>query len=301
MAAQSSKCDTRVMATVKQRRLAQTLRKYREAADLKPEAVAKELHWDRSKVSRIETVRVKAKPADVTLLLDLYGVTEPHRAALIALSRNAAQRGWWTAFGDVFGGSFVELENDASLIREWQAHVVPGLLQIEDYARAVITADRPGESAEGIQRRVQARMARRSLLGREDGDGRLTAPDLHAVLDESVLRRIIGGPDVMRRQLSDLWASAQKPNVTIQILPFSAGAHSGVSGSFIVLSYADEDDPDVPYSEGPFGDVYPEGAADLARTNVRWDRITDAAMSPQASAELIATLADEMRSSDQLP
>lgn len=278
------------MATVRQRRLARTLRQLRETAGLKPEAVALELRWDRSKVSRIETCRVRAKTGDVGELLDLYGIASPDRDALLALANAASQRGWWTAFNDVFTGSYVELEHDASLIREWQSQVIPGLLQTEDYARAIIGASRDTSTtgiSDGIERVVQARMARRTLLGREN------APALHVVLDEGVLQRQVGGRDVMRRQLSSLWDAAQRPNITLQILPFSAGAHAALLGSFIVLSYEDPADPDVPYSEGPFGDVYPESAGESTRTNVMWNRIVDAALSPQRSAEVIAALIEQ--------
>lgn len=275
------------MATVRQRRLARELRRLRDEALLKPEDVAKQLQWDRSKVSRIETTRVRAKPGDVAELLDLYGVTSPERDALLQLANVAAQRGWWTAYSDVFTGSYIELEAEASLIREWQVQVIPGLLQTEDYARAIITAARPGDSPDSLERIVQARMARRTILGREN------APNLHAVLDEGVLHRQVGGPEVMRRQLSHLWAASQRPNVTVRILPFSAGAHAGVGGSFIVLAYDDPADPDVPYSEGPFGDVYPESAGELLRTNLMWGRINGAALSPRRSADMIAALTYE--------
>jgi hypothetical protein len=254
---------------------------------LKPTEVAAQLQWDRSKVSRIETTKVRAKPGDVAELLDLYGVTSPDRDALLQLAAVASQRGWWTAFNDVFTGSYVEFEHDASLIREWQPQVIPGLLQTENYARAVITAGRPDADSDEIERRVQARMARRTLLGREG------APHLHVVLDEAVLRRQVGGSNVMRRQLSYLWEAGQRPNVTVQILPFSLGAHAAVDGSFIVLSFDDELDPEIPFSEGPFGDVYPEGAAELERINLVWDRIASAALSPEESAVMITALANE--------
>lgn len=272
------------MATVRQRRLARALRRTREALGLKPEDIARELRWDRSKISRIETSRVKAKPGDVAELLDLYGVTSPDRDALLNLATEANQRGWWTAFGDVFTGSYIELEHDASLIRSWQAQLIPGLLQIEEYARAVIAAARPDENADSIEMRVKARMARRTLLGEE------RAPTLHVVIDEAVLRRRIGGPAVMRRQLSYLWDAAHRPNVTVQVLPFAAGAHAGVEGSFIILSFDDPADPDVPYSEGPFGDVYPESTGEQARIRLNWDRISNAALPHQESAAFIAEL-----------
>ena len=275
------------MATVRQRRLGRTLRSIRETLGLKPDYVAGELRWDRTKVGRIETAKSGARPADVASMLDLYGVTSPERDALLTLAAESGRRGWWTAYSDVFTGSFVELEADASSIREWQTTLIPGLLQIEDYARAVIAGFRPDGDRAEVERRVQARAIRRTLISREG------APRLHVVLDESVLRRQVGGPAVMRRQLSHLWDMAHRPNITVQVMPYVAGAHEGVGGSFIVLRYDDPADPDVPFSEGQFGDIYPESEQETARINLAWDRITCAALSPEQSAEVIAALANE--------
>jgi transcriptional regulator with XRE-family HTH domain len=275
------------MATVRHRRLARELREYRENAGLKMEAVADQLGWDRSKISRLETFRVKPKVADVEELLGLYGVTSPEHDALIKLARDIRHRGWWTAFGDVFDGTYVGLEDEAYTIRSWRSQLVPGLLQTEDYARAVITAARP-DSAEEIHKRVRARMARRPLLSRP-GD----PPLFRAVLDEAVLRRQIGGPEVMRAQLSELWAASRRPNITIQVLPFSAGAHAGVDGSWVILGFEDDRDPDVVYIESPAGDVYPESTEQITRLTLAWQHLTEAAMSTEDSALFIADLTRE--------
>ncbi|WP_067484881.1 helix-turn-helix domain-containing protein [Actinomadura hibisca] len=275
------------MATVRHRRLARELRRLREGAGLRPAAVARDLGWDRSKISRIETARTKPREADVAALLAMYGCTGPHRDELLALARDARRRDWWAAFGEVFDGTFVALEDQAAEICSWQPQTVPGLLQTEEYARAVITAAR-GCGPEEAHRHVQARMARRPLLGRPSG-----APHLDVVLDEAVVRRVIGGPDVMREQLSELWAAAHRPNVTVRILPFSAGAHAGVDGRFVLLGFAHEDDPDVAYIESAAGDLYPESAEEVTRLRLAWERLRGAALSPKDSAAFLAELSRE--------
>ncbi|MQY04753.1 helix-turn-helix domain-containing protein [Actinomadura macrotermitis] len=275
------------MATVRHRRLARELRILRERCGLRSEAVALELGWDRSKVSRLETARVKPKLADITELLDLYGVTSPERDALIQLAKDARQRGWWRAFGDVFEGTYIGLESEADSIRSWQPQVVPGLLQTEDYARAILTAACP-DTLERTEQRVRARMARKPLLNRP---GR--PPSFHAIVDEAVLRHMVGGRDVLRAQLSELWAASQRPNITLQVMPFEAGAHPGVDGAFVILGYLEDLDPDVVYVEGQAGSVFPESTEEVTRFRLIWERLVDAALSPADSAALLVELTRE--------
>lgn len=272
------------MGTMRQRRLGRELRDLRQRAGLSHAAAIAHLGWSRAKLDRIESGTTTPKESDLCAALDLYGADSDQRARLLKLRAEARQRGWWTAYGDVFSGSYVALEHDAIRIRDWQPQLIPGLLQTEDYARAVISAARPGDSPDSIERRVQARMARRTLLGRHD------APELHAIIDESVLYRRVGGPDVLHAQLVHLRECLRRPNITVQVLPLTAGAHPGVDGAFIILSYADQFIPDVPYAEGPFGDVYPESATELARINLAWERLANTALSAEASAELITNL-----------
>ncbi|MEU9831204.1 helix-turn-helix transcriptional regulator [Streptosporangium sp. NPDC048047] len=268
--------------TVRLRRLARELRTMRERSGLKPEEVAARLGWSRSKVSRIETGRTRASSADVADICDLYGADSPVRAGLIQLAKDVRQRGWWAAYADVFTGSYIGLEDEAVLIRQWEVQLVPGLLQTEDYARAVISAGRPEPHDTGdVQRRVMARMARRTLLSRSD------APQLHTVLDEGVIRRPIGGWEAMCGQLDALQAAARRPNVTIRVLPYSAGAHAGLEGAFTILSFAEDIDPDVAYVEGTAGDVYVESSEHVDRYKMAFARICDAALPPEDSARLI--------------
>lgn len=270
--------------TTRGRRLASELRRLREqVARLTIEQAAGQLGWSKSKLSRIETGRTRAKPAEVGIALELYGgTTAEERAELIELARDAQKRGWWRQYPDVFTGAFVGLESGAKRIRKWETQLVPGLLQTGDYARAVIRSGLPDKDEADVQRRVQGRMMRKELLSRP------AAPSLHVILDEAVLHRPIGGHEVMRGQLREVLATAERPNVTIQVLPFEAGAHAGLEGPFVVLSFPEKVDPDVVYTEVMAGDIYLESADEVARFNLAFERLRNAALDPQESAKLIA-------------
>ncbi|MGW0801573.1 helix-turn-helix domain-containing protein [Nonomuraea sp. NPDC002799] len=266
------------------RRLARELRKMREDSGLTPEAAAAQLGWSRSKVSRIETGRTTASRSDVSSACDLYGINSGDRALLVELASQARIRGWWTAYSDVFTGSYVGLEDDAALIRQWEVQLIPGLLQTEDYARTVISQHRPeGE----VQRCVMARMTRRTLLSRPD------APRLDAIIDEAAIRRSIGGQQIMDEQLGALLIAGRRANISVRILPFSAGHHAGLEGAFTILSFWEDIDPDVAYVEGAGGDIYLENAEQVERCKVSFERISDAALSSDDSLRLITKVKDE--------
>lgn len=273
--------------TVRGRRLMRELRRLREEERLTLQDVADRTGWSRARVSRIETGHTRPQHGDVADLLDLYGVPSPERDALITLAREARQRGWWTAYVDVFTGSYVSLEDEAAEIRTWDAQLIHGLLQTSDYARAVIEAGRMLPEPAQVERRIAAREARQALLDRPD------APHLHAVFDEAVIRRPIGGPRIMAAQLRSLAVAAERPNVTIRVLPYDSGAHAGLDGRFTILSYPDPVDPDIAYVEGTMGDVYLESAQETEQHRVRFNRITAAALSPEDSAHLLAAAAKE--------
>jgi transcriptional regulator with XRE-family HTH domain len=274
------------MGTMRQRRLGRELRGLRESAGLSQQQAIGRLGWSRAKLDRIESGVTTPKEVDLGAALDLYGADSDQRARLMQLRRDARQRGWWTAYNDVFSGSYIPLESEATFLRTWQTDLIPGLLQTEDYAREVVSAIR-GDGDESIERRVQARMARRTLLG---GD---KAPRFHAILSEAVLRQEVGGARVMSRQLSYLWDAARRPNITIQVMPFEAGAHPGMEGSFVLLGFEDEADQDIPYMEGPGGDLYLEAADQTARINLIWDRIRSKALTSDQSSAMLAELAKE--------
>ena len=223
------------------------LRRLREARGITLEEAGEVIRASGSKLSRLETGRVSFKDRAIADLLTFYGVTEEQqRGALRELARGANARGWWHDYSDVLPSwfeAYVGLEEAATSIRAYEIQFVPGLLQTEDYARAVTMLGHHGAPAEEIDRRVRLRMARQVLLAEP------RPVHLWAVLDEAVLRRPAGRPGVMRRQLQHLLETADRPNVTIQVVPFRAGAHAAAGGAFSILRFAEHDLPDVVYLE----------------------------------------------------
>jgi len=223
------------------------LRRLREAQGITLEEAGEVIRASGSKLSRLETGRVSFKDRDIADLLTFYGVTdERQRNALRELARSANARGWWHDYSDVLPSwfeAYVGLEEAATSIRAYEVQFVPGLLQTDDYARAVTMLGHHAAPAEEIDRRVRLRMARQALLAEP------RRVHLWAVLDEAVLRRPAGRPGVMRRQLQHLLEAADRPNVTIQVVPFRAGAHAAAGGAFSILRFAERDLPDVVYLE----------------------------------------------------
>jgi transcriptional regulator with XRE-family HTH domain len=273
--------------TVRGRRLARELRRLREDQKLTLQEVADRLGWSRATVSRLEKGQTRPRHGDVADLLDLYGVTSPDRDALIKLARETRQLGWWTAYVDVFTGSYVALENDAAQIRTWDPQLIHGLLQTEAYARAVISAGRMIADEAEIDRRVAARKVRQGVLDRPD------APHLHMIVDEAVLRRKIGGAQVVADQLRALVIAAERPNVTIQVLSYEMGTHAGLDGRFTILSFPEPADPDVAYVEGTMGNVYLESIDEIGQHVERFRRISTSALPPEESIKLISDVAKE--------
>jgi len=222
------------------------LRRLREEAGMTTERAAASIRGSHSKISRMEHGRVGFKERDIADLLTLYGVgSGEEREALLNLAREASTPGWWQGYADILPHwvePYFGLEAAASFIREYELQMVPGLLQTEDYARGVI---RLGNllSDEEVDRRTQARVSRQHILSRDN------PPRLWAVLDEGALSRIIGGRDVMRAQLRHLIEMCEHPAVTLQILPFSAGAHRAMGGPFTILRYTEPDLRDVVFIE----------------------------------------------------
>jgi transcriptional regulator with XRE-family HTH domain len=236
------------------------LRRLREEAGMTTERAASSIRGSHSKISRMEHGRVGFKERDIADLLTLYGVgSGDEREALLNLAREASTPGWWQAYTDILPHwvePYFGLEAAAASIREYELQFVPGLLQIEDYARAVIRlGNLPSE--EEVIRRAQARMSRQEVLARED------APKVWAVLDEGALRRVIGGPDVMRAQLEHLIEICEHPAVTLQILPFSAGAHRAMGGPFTILRYTEPDLRDVVFIEQLTSALYLDKQAEV--------------------------------------
>ncbi|WP_091448785.1 helix-turn-helix domain-containing protein [Actinokineospora iranica] len=274
--------------TVRRRRLASELRRFREAADLTIDEVGEKLECSASKISRIETGHVGVTPRDVRDMLELYGIEEDKREALVQLAREARQKGWWHAYNEVFTGSFVGLEADASSLHTHQALLVPGLLQTEDYTRAVIRAIRPDAEEAEIDKRVKGRLARQRLLTDPN------PPEYWAVLDEAVLHRVTGGPEVMHAQLTRLVEAAAMPNVILQVVPFGAGAHAGMEAPFLILGFPEQADPDVVYVENTTSGVYLEQPSDVRRYTLMFDHLRAAALKPDDTVDMVRRAADRL-------
>jgi transcriptional regulator with XRE-family HTH domain len=274
--------------TVRRRRLAIELRRLREEAGLTIDRVAERLECSDSKISRIETGQVSATPRDVRDMLEIYGVGDEQRAELMQIAREARQKGWWHAYGDVPVPPAVAFEAEAFSMSVYQSLVVPGLLQTADYARAVLRATRPELALDLIERRVELRMARQSILTKDQ------PPALWVVLDEAAVRRLIGGPEVMRQQLERLSEVGALPNVTLQLLPFTSGEHAGLDGEFTLIGFPDPGDPNVVYIEMPSTDLWLEDAASVRQYDHLFDLLRAAALSPAESAGLITKAAKEL-------
>jgi len=277
--------------TVRRRRLALELRRLREAAKLTCEEVADHLECSASKISRVETGRVSVSPRDVRDMLELYGVPGAQRESLVQLARDSRQKGWWHAYSDTMQpqmATYIGLESAASEIRIYEVSLIPGLLQTEDYARAVIRAGMVNSPSEDIERRVALLMARQPAVVRED------PPKVWAVLDEAALRRRVGGSGLMRLQLEHLLAQAALPNVAVQVIPFGGGAHPAMGRPFIILVFPERVDTDVVYLEDLTSALYLEDVAEVDRYNVFFNHLRATALSFDDSAALITSVLKEM-------
>ena len=272
--------------TLRRRRLGTELKRCREAAGLTQENVSRHFEWHAAKVTRIETARVAVTARDVKDLLVLYGVEdEDYREALMALARQSREKTWLTDYRDLMRpGNFVGLEQEASSMRAWEPILLPGLLQTEAYMRALMRSGRSSDPANVIDRRVALRLKRQ---GRLSGPGAL---NLAAVIDESAVRRVIGGSDVMNDQLHALIEAAQLPNVTLQVLPFGAGEHPFLGGSAALLEFRETTHPDVVYLEGLAGDLYEEQPLEVGRYRDEFDRLSAMALDHRLSLKMIEGL-----------
>jgi len=274
--------------TVRGRRLIREVERLRRERGLSMEAAAERLGWSVSKVYRLENGKSRITTDDLADMLDAYGVWSPQRDALIQLCRDARRRGWWTAYADVFTGSYISMEAEASSIRIHGQVLVPGIFQVPGYARAVIIATEPGIGPQDADRRLAARLARQdALFGQDD------PPNVHAILDEAILHRQVGGPSVTTAQLTALAEAAARPHVIVQVLSFTAGANAGMDGKFTLLGFPD--DPPVAYVEGLMGDIYLEAAEETDRFHAAWTHLVSQALSPGETVQMIRELAKEHR------
>ncbi|MEU8033984.1 helix-turn-helix transcriptional regulator [Streptomyces sp. NPDC049099] len=278
---------------VRRRKLGAELRTLRTGAGLTSGEAARLVGWHQSKVSRIETGASGVKPADVRLLLDAYGVEDGQLRELLLMlagSEGTGDRhGWWHAYRGVLPPTyrdFISLESQARAMRTLETTVVPGLLQTPEYARAVTRAAVKGLDDERLDALVEVRLARQDVL-RADPPLRLCA-----VLDEAVLRRQVGGPEVMNRQLARLMEAARLPQVRLQVLPFGAGAHVGLTGPFVIFSFPSTSDLDVVVLDQLTSSLYLERKEDLMAYSEAFDTLRMHALSPEDTLEYIAGIGD---------
>lgn len=281
--------------TLRRRRLSRRMRELREAQGFTAEWVAGEAKritkkprgWSPSKLNRLETAEWKRlKPEDIQLLLDIYKVTdEADRAACLTLVKEANQQGWWASFGDILGsGQFVGLESEASSIRSYQSNSIPGLLQTEGYARAVIHATGIVDEAD-LNRRVEARMFRKHVFNREH------PPTMWAVIDEAALLRIT--PE-LSGQLEYLLECAERANIGIQVLPITRGIHAAMNGQFVIMDFPPPDLPAV-YLEAMHEELYLEKPEQITRYQHVYDHVQAEALSVDESREHIRNLLTSLR------
>ena len=261
------------------------LRRLRTDMGLTREEAAGAIRASEWKIHRLENGQVGFKERDIVDLLRHYGVTDPGDIAdFLEFAREANAPGWWQHYSDLLPQwfrAYVDLESTASLIRTYEGQFIPGLLQTDAYMRAVIHGALLDESGEEVGRRVRLRMARQTLLTREQ------PPRLWAVIDEAALRRPVGGPEVMRGQLERLLEASKLPNVTLQILPFASGAHPAMVGAFSILRFADGELPDVVYVEHLTNALYLDRRDDVIRYLHVIDQISMSAAPPDKTMDIL--------------
>jgi transcriptional regulator with XRE-family HTH domain len=275
---------------VRLRRLSAQLRELRESAGMTQEDVSERTAKDRSTLYRLENAQQRPQKSTLMQLLDLYGVAEPRRSELLTLLREAGQRGWMQPYRselpEVYS-DYIGFEDQARAISNYESLFVPGLLQTEAYARAQLRGTLPTASDGEIENRVAARMERQPTLLKDD------APKLWAIMDEAALRRLVGGHDVMRQQVARLLEARSLPNVTIQVIPYGAGAHPGMDGSFVILGFPDPDDPSIVYVESAAGGLFLEEDAEIRRYILMFEHLRAAASGLDATAALLEAIVSE--------
>lgn len=263
------------------------LRRLREAADITRAEAGYAIRGSDSKISRMELGRVGFKERDVADLLTMYGVTDAdERAVFLEMVSKSNERGWWHRFTDLMPDwfqDFVGLEESASLIQNYELQFVPGLLQTEEYIRAVASHGRPEHLDEPTERRVRLRLQRQKVLSRQG------APRLWAVVDESVLHRPIGGIAVLRRQIDHLLEMTRQPNITLQIVPYDMSGYAA-EGSFSMLRFAEPALPDVVYIEHLGGALYLDRPNEIELYGRVIDRLAVDAETPDRSRQMLSKI-----------
>lgn len=280
--------------TVRRRRLRYELKRLRDERGLKIEQVQELSGGDLKAptLSRWETGERGIRPTDLRFLLDIYDVHGEQREVLLTLARQAKERGWWQPYISAIREGFqvyVGLETEAAKIHEYVAELVPGLLQTADYYRSFLQTAPAAASHDALERKITVRLARQVRVTADD------PAEYWAVLNEAVIRRVVGGAKVMREQLHHIAEIVELPHVNVQVLPFSAGAHPAMEGAFSILGFPEPSDPDVVYLENQAGSLYLEAEPEIDRYTRMFSHLMAMALAPDESARLILRVAEELR------
>jgi transcriptional regulator with XRE-family HTH domain len=278
---------------VQRRRLRAELRAARQEAGLTQEQVAAAMEWSLLKVIRMETGSVGISTNDLRALLRQYQIVDSDRTReLDALAQAAREHSWWSVYRDVAPTGLLQLiayEAAACITRAFEPLLIPGLLQTEEYARAVIGQFMDGSPTRRVESLIELRMRRQELLNQAD------PPLLFFILDEAVVRRLVGGEAIMRRQLRTLIDTASRPNITIEVVPFSVGAHPGLRGSFVALEFPDPADDDVLYLESPQGDLISrEAPEEILAYREEFESLRRISLGPEDSLRYLGQVTDQM-------
>ncbi|MFI5490963.1 helix-turn-helix domain-containing protein [Actinoplanes sp. NPDC051859] len=282
--------------TVRRRRLALTLRQLRDSAGLTAGDAARRVDHDASWLSRIESAEVRPHPNDVRALLSLYGVKDDQAEAVIAVARQAKQRGWWQRYSEILPdwfSTYVGMESEASVIRTYECQMVPGLLQTEDYARTSFQGAPIPMRDDELQRQVALRLERQSVLSSSE------PPVLRVVIDEGAVRRMVGGPAVMKAQIGRLIEDSQRSNIQILMLPYAVGA--GFDGSFVILNfpplpapYPDAAEDQMVYVDTLTGALYLERPAEIAAYSAAYEQLQALSLGPKETRDKLSKVAADL-------
>ncbi|MEV5573903.1 helix-turn-helix transcriptional regulator [Spirillospora sp. NPDC052269] len=282
----------RHVPTVASTRLARELRARREGAGLSQEAVAEEMGWAESKLYRIENDKSRVLQRDVKRLLKLYRADEGENDALVELARLAREPDWWHQYSGAIPEWFqvyVVLEASASHVFGYESELVPGIMQTERYARAIMSTAPGPEVDQDVDERVEVRVNRQARLAGSDPF------DVWLVLNEAVIRRVVGGREVMREQIEHLIDLAGRRNITLQVLPFELGEHGAMHGAFKILRFPAADDPDKVYLEQQIGGVYTQKPHEVDRYRLMFDHLRARALGPEQTVAMLREVAENLR------